>query len=83
MLETQVTQLSQQQKMCAPNQFPNQPEHKGKEFSLINVVIEVEGKELADTPLQEVSYVKPIGDTKTDIVCFEFGKKLRNDNKNG
>ena len=82
MLETQVTQFSQQQNMRAPNQFSSQPQHKGKEPSKINVVIEVEGKELADTPLQEVFLVKPIGDTKTDTICFESGK-LRNDNDNG
>lgn len=82
MLETQDTQFSQEQNMRAPNQFPSQPKHKSKEPNQKNVVIDVEGKELADTPLQEVSFVKLIGDTKTDTVCFK-SCKLRNDNENG
>ena len=48
--------------MHAPNQFSGQPKHKGKEPNQINVVIEVEGNKLADTRLQKMSSVKPIGE---------------------
>ena len=82
MLETQVTQLSQQQNTRAPNQFPSQPEHKGKGLSQINVLIEAEGDKLADTPLQEVSSVKPIVDTNYDTVFVE-SIELRDDCENG
>ena len=55
MPKTRVTQLSQQQNMRAPNQFPSKPEHKGKEPSQMNVVTTRSGKQLVDPPLKEVT----------------------------
>ena len=50
--------------------------------SQINVLIEMEGNNLADIPLHEMSSMKPIGDTNYDTVCFE-SVELRPDHENG
>ena len=63
MLETLVTQLSQQQNMRVSNQFPSQLEHKGKEPGQINAVTTMSGKQLVDPPLKEVT---PTGSISVD-----------------
>ena len=42
----------------------------------------MEGDNLADIPLHEVSSMKPIGDTNSDTVCFE-SVELIPDHENG
>ena len=69
-LETRITQVAQQINTRAPNQFPSQPEQKGKEPNQVTAVIEMKGKDLADNSLHEVSSTKPIGNT-SDIFCVE------------
>ena len=81
-LETQLARVAQQINTRAPNQFPSQPKQIGKVPSQINVLIEMEGNNLADIPLHEMSSMKPIGDTNYDTVCFE-SVELRPDHENG
>ena len=49
--------------MRAPNQFPSQREHKGKEPGQINAETTRSGKQLVDPPLKEVT---PIGSIFVD-----------------
>lgn len=82
MLETQATQLSQQQNMCASNQFPSQLEHKGKEPSQMNAVTTRSGKQLVVPPLKEVT---PTGSISMDLVSNADevdGKTAMNDDGN-
>jgi retrotransposon gag protein len=56
-LETQLAQIAHQISTRAPNQLLSQPEPKNKEPNQINSMIKVEGNQLSDLPLQEVSHM--------------------------